>query len=53
VQTRMRLVAAPTRACTGRRLTFQRRVADVISKLRLFAAEFAYLGHNCLGSFQN
>ena len=29
VQTRIRLVAAPTRACTGRRFTFQRRLVTL------------------------
>jgi hypothetical protein len=36
VQTRMRLVAAPTLACTGRRLTFQRRLVTLWAWLMLF-----------------
>jgi hypothetical protein len=36
VQTRMRLVAAPTRACTGRRLTFQRRLVTLWAWLMRF-----------------
>src|ERR1039457_4570375 len=38
VQTRMRLVAAPTRACTGRRLTFQRRLVTLCAWLMRFPA---------------
>ena len=36
VQTRMRLVAAPTLACTGRRFTFQRRLVTLWAWLMLF-----------------
>src|SRR6266404_7213819 len=36
VQTRIRLVAAPTLACTGRRLTFQRRLVTLWAWLMLF-----------------
>src|ERR1035437_1368186 len=34
----MRLVAAPTRACTGRRLTFQRRLVTLCAWLMRFPA---------------
>src|ERR1700734_129607 len=36
VHTRMRLVVAPTRACTGRRLTFQRRLVTLWAWLMRF-----------------
>jgi hypothetical protein len=38
VQTRMRLVAAPTRAWTGRRLMFQRRLVTLCAWLMRFPA---------------
>src|ERR1035438_1481533 len=38
VHTRMRFVVAPTRACTGRRFTFQRRLVTLWAWLMLFAA---------------
>ena len=38
MQTRIRLVAAPTRACTGRRLTFQRRLVTLWAWLMRFPA---------------
>src|SRR5882762_1698522 len=38
VHTRMRLVVAPTRACTGRRLTFQRRLVTLWAWLMRFPA---------------
>ena len=36
VHTRMRLVVAPTRACTGRRFTFQRRLVTLWAWLMRF-----------------
>src|SRR5208282_479450 len=36
VQTRMRFVVAPTRACTGRRFTFQRRLVTLWAWLMRF-----------------
>src|ERR1700730_1717356 len=36
VQTRIRLVVAPTRACTGRRFTFQRRLVRLWAWLMRF-----------------
>src|SRR5208282_5459901 len=36
VQTRMRLVVAPTRACTGRKFTFQRRLVTLCAWLMRF-----------------
>src|SRR6266436_5944434 len=36
VQTRIRLVAAPTLAWTGRRFTFQRRLVTLLAWLMLF-----------------
>src|ERR1700691_5156957 len=36
VQTRMRLVVAPTRACTGRKFTFQRRLVTLWAWLMRF-----------------
>src|SRR6266446_4685407 len=38
VHTRMRLVADPTRACTGRKLTFQRRLVTLWAWLMRFPA---------------
>ena len=58
VQTRIRLVAAPTLACTGRRLTFQRRLVTLwawlmlLPELRPLAADFTDSCHNLLIPFR-
>src|SRR5258708_28255973 len=49
VQTRIRLVAAPTLACTGRRFTFQRRLVTLWAWLILFpnCGPLPQISHTC------
>src|ERR1700722_12623099 len=49
VQARIRLVAPPTRACTGRRLTFQRRLVTLWAWLMRFpnCGFLPQISHSC------
>ena len=49
VQTRIRLVAAPPLACTGRRFTFQRRLVTLWAWLMLFpnCGPLPQISHTC------